>query len=477
MNFPFFRKWAAFLLLPLSTLFHTEAKHRIIVFLQEGLGHELDRAAKLYSDEETLWDWRYDSNWQVSSLSTLPLVDDREPNQGEPFSKLSYDSLYAWNGSVKQETEETSNLRKTFDGYHWLISNASDARQATSAFSIGQPSFVGASNWHYLPPEDGAPAPYGQHLLEWAHEQGLKTGVVSDMPFTYPTNTILAGAREYEDDEGYERFNQLLQSTHLDLYIATGHPKYNEAGQALSEPKYQFCDPKEWRNLRGHARSLGWEVVFGDENLMGVSSGNNGGHNRRLVILQFGDTSDTSGMQSNTFGLSGNLYSSISFQLKSALSYLDQSEEGFLLVVHLGRLPHFLANEFQFEALQDVLHLYKCLNLTSEWVENNGGWNSTSLLAGSLYEFGLIWGSDSSSFAYSQINDRGKKKVPGMRINHLGSTAALTPLIYRGPSSGSLDDFFEDEDPIYGNYLSLQSLHEWIRKIPSNSKSVIDQSN
>jgi len=303
----------------------------------------------------------------------------------------------------------------------------------------------------------------------------MRTGVASDMPFTHTSPHILAGARQEEAEEPYERFLQILNGKALDLYVAAGHPKYDTLGQAKAEPEYLFSKPKDWSNLRSLARELGWEVIFGDENLMGIHSETDRPFQKRLVVSHFGDTTDTRAIRTHASIHSDNLRSSMQYQMKTALSFLNRSDQGFLLIIHLGRLPYLLKNELRLESIQETLHFYESMNAANDWIDQNGGWEETTLIAGSAYEYGLIWGSDSGSFPYSQINDRGPQKVPGFRINHNGPTAALTPLHVKGNQIEALESIADQKDPIYGPYFPLTDLHQWIREIPQKGDSSVEQ--
>lgn len=469
-----FYKILAVLTAAVSFVCTTEAKTRIIILVQEGLGHEMLTAARLYSEEQELWDWRLDHKWQISSLSTLPLTTKTHPDGSDLEALPAYDTLKSWDGTEVQLTPD-STTQTTFAGYKWLIENASDPMQSATALGSGVPSFNSSINWLSYPAKNGSPLPPTQQLIEWAHYQGLKTGVVSDMPFTHGTNTILAGARIEPDEPAISRFDYVLKSSPLDVYVAAGHPKYNELGQALSDPKYTFSSQNDWQDLRSRARENGWNLIFGDENLMGVNAQSNGRADKRLVILQFGDTTSVNAIASDGSGLSMNLTNSHRFQTKMALDQLNQSEKGFVAIIHMGRLPYFLEGELQKKSIEEVLNALHTMVTCEEWVDENGGWQDTSLLLLSSYEYGLVWGSNSSSYAFSQITNRGKKQIPGYRINHRGPTASLVPLLVRGELVEKIESSSQETDPIRGDYLALSQLGKILKGFVTNSESGVEQ--
>ena len=451
------------------------AKPRIILFLDEGLGHEITTAARLYSEETDIWDWRLDANWLIRSLSTQPLTTRNQPDGADPATRLHYDPLKAWNGTQTSVNPDVTSLQSTFEGYKWLIENATDSNQALSALNSGIATYNSAFNWLSYPAKTGSPMPAEQLLLEWAKRKGLKTGVVSDMPFSNAGSTILAGARSQTPDNPLSRFYQVLRSPYLNLFVATGHPKYNELGQALPEPKYLFCPQADWQDLRSKGRANGWDVIFGDENLMGINAQTGPQADKRLVIMQFGDTSSTEALSTDASMLGSNLAASMRFQIKIALSYLDNSSDGFMLIVHLGRLPNLLKADLQKDALEEVINTYKSLAMCQEWVNTNGGWDETSLILTSPYEYGLLWGADSASFPFSQVSNRGKKRLPGFRVNYQGPTGMLTPLLIRGQLADKAEEYVEGEDPIYGPYLHLTGLNRLLRSFELPEQSIVEQ--
>jgi len=451
-----------------------QAKPRLILLVEEGLGHEMINAARLYSEAADLWDWRLDTNWTYASVSTLPLTTRTAPDGSDPEALPAYDSLKAWDGTEISLTPE-SLTQTTFVGYKWLIENATDRQQVATALGSGTPSFNTSINWLSYPQKSGTPLPPTQQLLEWANYNGLKTGIISDMPFSHGTNTILGGARFASDETAIARFNYIVKSSPLDLYVATGHPKYNELGQALSDPRYVFCTQNDWQDLRAKTRASGWNLIFGDENLMGVNAQSGAKNERRMVILQYGDTTSTDAVSADASGLSASLATSLRFQIKMALDNMNQSENGFVLVIHMGRLPYFLKSELQKESVEEVVNTFRTIVMCEQWVENNSGWDDTSLILVSAYEYGLIWGSESSSFPYAQVTNRGKKRVPGFRINHKGPTAALAPLLIRGDMAKSVSELYQAEDPIYGEYLPISKLGTLLKRFVTKPESKVEQ--
>lgn len=451
-------KWFTITSIALLTGASLSAKPRLIVVVQEGMGHELISAGQLYSDEPALWDWRLDHQWHYQSVATHPLTTRTFPDGTDPAALSAYDPHLAWDGTQVQIAATSGSPATTFRGYRWLIEQATDPLQAATALGSGIPSFKTAVNWMNYPSRSGSPLAPTQQLLEWAHHHGLETALISDMPTGNGVTSIFSGFRSDALDSDTNRFNHIIRERSLDLFVGAGHPRYNELGQALSDPKYTFASQSDWQDLRNRARSSGWNVIFGDENLLGVSSQPRTASERRLVILQFGDTTSTQAIATDASGLSGNLANSMRFQIRMGLDFLNQSDAGFVAFIHLGRLPFLLEGDLQREAVEEVVNAFRVLTLCEDWVDANGGWEQTSLLMVSPYEYGLIWGAGSISFPFAQVTNRGKGRIPGFRLNHRGASAALAPLLVRGAFAKSLNALDQAEDPIYGPFLHLSEL-------------------
>ena len=450
-------------------------KQRVIVFIQEGLGHEILTAAQIYSENTELWDWRFDNQWYFSSTATLPITLETSPDGSDPRNPPIHNSDYSWDGSMTMEPNTSGFRQELISGYKWLIENATDSNQAMTALSSGLASFNTSINWLSMPEGDGAAIPPEKLLLRWMSEKGLKTGIISDLPFTNSSAHILAGVNNDETNKEIKDFNKLLEFNHLNLFVATGHPKYNELGQALTTPVYELCSQGYWKDFRSRGRENGWDVIFGDDNLMGVNSQNDAFQQKRLVIMQFGNTASTKTLSTDVSGLRNNLLNSMRFQLKMALAFLNEGDEGFLLVVHLGRLPFLLKDELKTESIQEVINTFDCLQTCENWIEENEGWENTTLLLTSPYEYGLIWGPDSASFPFSPISDRGKSRLPGYRMNHMGPTASLTPMLIKGKLADYFSNLQKDQDPVYGDYVHLTKLNRLLRQIQKTPESSIEQ--
>jgi hypothetical protein len=170
-------------------------------------------------------------------------------------------------------------------------------------------------------------------------------------------------------------------------------------------------------------------------------------------------------MTTDSSGLHRNLGSTMRFQIKTAMEFLDRSSGGFLLIVHLGRLPYLLKSDLFREAVDEVIAMLKSSQETFRWLDQAGDWSSSSLALISAYEYGLLWGADSTSYPFSQVTNRGKNRVPGMRINHAGPTAMLAPAMIRGAVLAHLPPLLEGTDPIYGPYLHAASFSQALRMV------------
>lgn len=467
-------RWIAFAAIGLLCVATLNATQRVIVIVQEGLGHELIAAGQFYSDDASLWDWRLDHQWHYQSMATHPLTTQTSPDGTDPALLPSYDPHSAWDGTVVQIGASSGAPTSSFRGYRWLIERATDPLQAATALGSGIPSYNTAVNWMNYPSRSGSPLAPTQQLLEWADHHELQTALISDMPIGHDVASILAGFRSETRDTGSNRFNYLVRSSQLDLYVGAGHPRYNELGQAHSDPRYVVASQSDWQDLRNRARASGWNVIFGDENLLGVSSQPQQAAERRLVVLQFGDTTSTQAIAADASGLSENLANSMRFQIRMGLNFLNQSQKGFVAFIHLGRLPYLLGAELQREAIEEVVNGFRALTLCEDWIEANGGWKDTSLLMVSPYEYGLTWGAGSTSFPFAQITNRGKGRIPGFRLNHQGPSAALAPVLVRGVFAEQLQQMEQAEDPIYGSFLNASELGAALKRFITPVDSMVE---
>ncbi len=446
------------------------AKTGIVLIVQEGLGQELFYAARLYKPDSSIWQWRIDPDWGSLSLSTYPLQATATPNAAQQDESLLYDPLIAWNGAFAVNPE-TSEVESNFNGYKWTVESATDARTASTAITTGFNSFTGSINWLNFPEKKGSPTPLGDHLLEWARQQGLSTGIISNVPFSDPSFQALAGLRVDPRDDDFEFFEAIIQSQSLDLMVATGHPEFDPAGTPLGLPEYNCFTEDDWEDFRRDTNSYNWQTLFGDDDLMSMNTEPSDMPQKRIVLQEFGDTRDVERLNIGFSLTEKSIQNSMRIQTLKGLEHLNQNPEGWLLIVHLGQLPHIIkADRLQFalEQVTNNLHLMYTIN---EWLSENGVWAQNSLIYSSSYEYGLIWGSDSLNFPFAQILDRGPNRLPGMRVNHKGPTNSLVPLLYRGQIKNQIDILERKEDTIYGEYLHLTSINQSIKGLASTDMS------
>jgi hypothetical protein len=460
----FFLSWVILAATQLS------GRQRTILIIHEGLGQELFSAASILSDDPEIWDWQLDHTWSYAALSTLPLTPNTAPDGTDPSVPPVYDTFKAWDATQTQNQDASP----SFEGYQWLISHSPDPLQALTAFNAGIHTFKGSCNWLNYPAKEGGPVGTPKLLTERAASTGMKVGLISDMPFLNPSVMNLAGLRTDRLRRDIDTFEKVLETTPLSLLVATGHPKYNEMGQALSEPNYSLFSQGEWQDLRSECRERGWSLIFGNDNLLGITQENSNENAKKLIIMQFGDTQITQSYKTNASGFHKNLPTSQKFQVNLALNYLDRNESGFLLVIHMGRLPYLIRAKLQTELLDEVIGSLELLKSCEQWVDDNGGWSETSLILMSPYEYGLIWGSDANVNPFSPVTDRGANRLPGFNAHHMAPTACLTPVLFKGNLVKELQQSLEQapKDPVYGPFLSLPELHDIIA---SSTKAEPDQ--
>ena len=437
---------------------------QIVIVIPEGVGFELMSATEMAGLTDPVPAWGKSLGWTRIALTSYPATRMDRPTGESQEPKLVYNPDNAWSGSPASHPVPVPST-PAFEGYQWLADTAPDGCAAATALNSGISTYLQSVNWNNSPRGSGRRAESGSTLVEWASISGLSVGFISDMPIGHPAGAALAGLHSSTGEDRSHLIDQYLNSPTLNVVATAGHPQYNALGQAIPAPNFRWITQQQWKDLRTKARSNGWQVIYGDQNLLGINATPSADNPRRFIILEYGDTTEIELSGANHQQLLENLSASLRFQTRMALDYLDRDPDGFMAVIHMGRIPHLLGKGEIEPALRETAAAHLLLTEIQSWMRDHSANTAQSLVVTPLYEYGLIWGSESARFPFAQAVNRGKGRQPGIRINHAGPTNTLVPVMLRGPVTQFVSPLITGEDPVYGPYLHTTGLHTAIQRL------------
>ena len=406
----------------------------IILMIVDGCGYNCFDMTSIYQHGET-GSQVYDSFPVKFSVSTFSA------------SSTSYDPEKAWTS------------------FNFVLDDPTDSAAAATAIATGvktNDDIVGLN-------------PEGRKLgtiIDAAESRGLKTGVVTTVPFNHATPASFLA--HVDNRYKYAAIaHQIIYESPLDVLMGCGHPYFNQFGEPSTEPDFRFIPDKDTWECLLH----GW--VGADADRDGISDPWTVIQTREeFRALAAGPT------PSRVFGIAQNIRTlqqeragnehappfeipfiqsvpSLVEMTHAALNILDDDPEGFLLVIEGGAVDWASEENQAGRMIEEQISFNNTVRDVVNWIETHSSWEETLLIVTSDHETGYITGPGSgrqdadleAEKIWNPIINKGKGEIPGMEWHSIDHSNSLVPLFAKGYGSERFSGYADETDPVYGLYL------------------------
>ncbi len=433
---------AAFCLILVTscTTLHADGKperaRNVIVMIADGCGQGAVEAARTYSH----------------GSAPDPLFADFTKYYMSTFSvEGSYDSAKAWGD------------------FAYVQNGATDSAAAATTMATG----VKTKNGYIGVDADKKPL---RNILEDAEALGKSTGVVTSVPLSHATP---AGFSAHADSRGeYEEIaNQMLSETALDVIIGAGHPKFDNDGKpsdTKNKKAYRYVGGTEtWAAIQagtmggdadGDGKPDPWTLVDTRAGLQRLAEGP--APKRLLGIAPVANTFQQGrGGEANAPAFAVPLLSTsptLTEATQAALNVLDDNPKGFVVMIEGGAVDWAGHSNQPGRLIEEKVDFDKAVASVVAWVEKHGGWDETLLIVTADHETGYVTGAGEEG-KYTEVENRGKGVMPGLRFNSKDHTNSLVPFFIRGAGAERAVAFADQTDERRGPYLDNTELPQIVR--------------
>ncbi|MCB1218108.1 alkaline phosphatase [bacterium] len=337
----------------------------------------------------------------------------------------------------------------------WQRSSPTDSAAAATAMATGYKTDNGVISLD----------PGGQLLptvVEAAASRGMRTGVVSTVPFCHATPAAF-GAHVLTRSDYTEIARQMLHESPLDLIIGCGHPWYDNAGQRRSAPDYRYISESDWQAIQAPAAS-GWSFV---EQLQQFEQLAQQGGNGRIIGIPrvWGTLQEERPARAERpyeSPLNPNLPDLATLSL-AALNTLD-NDRGFFLMLEGGAVDWAAHDQDEVRLIEELQDFNQAVDVVSAWIEHGPGWDDCLLVVTGDHECGHLC-RDGSDLLELLPESREAGELPGMVCSYGSHTNQLIPLYARGSGAELLLPLADETDPVRGAYLDNAELGQFLIRV------------
>jgi alkaline phosphatase len=359
-----------------------------------------------------------------------------------------------------------------WQGFDYAKQGTTDSAAAATALACGVKTRNG-----YL----GVDARGGRvrSLVEVAERSGRATGLVTSVPFSHATPAAFACHEPGRGD--YAKIaQQMLAESAVDVILSAGNPWYDDDGQRLATPKYDYLSEAQWLGLQsgrlggdadGDGRPDPWRLLQTRDELLGLL--HTAAPGRVLGLAQAASTLQESRSSPADNPAATALPFTVPFSAgvpslpqlsQAALSVLAADRRGFFLMIEGGAVDWAAHGNQTGRMIEEQVDFGDAVAAVVRWVETRSNWEETLLIVTADHETGCLTGPGSGP-EWDPLVNHGRGRVPGLEWRHGGHTNSLVPVYARGAGAERLRRYADQQDPVRGPYLDNTEISRVMRSV------------
>ncbi len=356
---------------------------------------------------------------------------------------------------------EGYNPSLAWKSWSYLMTGYTDSAAAATALATG----VKTHNDTVGVDVDGNPV---ENIMEAATKVGKATGVISSVPFSHATPAGFV-AHNVDRNDYYGLAQEMILQSKVDLIMGAGNPLYDDNGELLPEPVYDYVDEATWDALVNgevitDADSDGdletTQLIQTRADFQALMSGPTP---ERVVgvpevasTLQLYRAGDETAAPF-TVPLNPNV-PTVSEMALGALNVLDNDPDGFVIMMEAGGAIDWASHDGNpTRFIEEQVAFDQSVQTVVDWVEKNSNWGETMLIIAADHETGYLWGPGSDP-TWVPIVNNGAGVMPGIQFNYDDHTNSLVRMYAKGDDARWFKNVVVGTDPVRGKYIDNTSI-------------------
>jgi alkaline phosphatase len=379
-------------------------------------------------------------------------------------------SMSTYNGSLQSQGATCYDSKKFWTDFSYGMAGFTESAASATAMGTGfktHNSMIGMNLY-------GNPM---TNIMEIGKSTGRKTGVVTSVPFCHATP---AGFSTHSKSRhGFTEITfQMLNSGTLDVVGGSGHPYFDNNGNAVQTPFTKYIDTTSWLQLKSGTGNIKWLYTESRSEIQSLAYQKKAADKLFMLAPVSGNLAEArEGISVMPFDIAVKpTIPTLAEMSLAALNTLSSDPDGFILMIEGGSVDWADHDNNMPRMIEEYSWFYNTVDSVQQWLEENGLLEETLIIVTNDHECGYLWGPgcEGSTFIYPQNN--GKGKMPAYKYYSTNHSNTLVPFFAKGPSSEIFYSLADETDSVRGPYLTNSEIAIAVKILWGNATRIYERS-
>ncbi|HBG69548.1 MAG: hypothetical protein A2W93_13540 [Bacteroidetes bacterium GWF2_43_63] len=372
-------------------------------------------------------------------------------------------AMSTYNGSLQSTGATCYNSKKFWTDFSYGMAGFTESAASATAMGTGfktHNSMIGMNL-------DGNPM---TNIMEIGKAKGKKTGVVTSVPFCHATP---AGFSTHSKSRhGFSEItDQMLFSGTLDVVGGSGHPWFDNDGNAVSVPFTKYIDTVSWNKVKSENI---WKYTESRNEIRLLASEKNAPEKLFMLAPVSGNLAEArEGKSIVPYDIPvKQTIPTLAEMSLAALNTLSSDPDGFILMIEGGAIDWANHDNDLPRMIEEYSWFYNTVDSVQQWLGAKGILDETLIIVTNDHECGYLWGHGSGGATFVLPANNGKGKLPEYKYYSTNHSNTLVPFFAKGPSSEIFYSLADENDSVRGPFLTNSEIAIAVKMLLGNTTHI-----
>ncbi|MDX9931769.1 MAG: alkaline phosphatase [Bacteroidales bacterium] len=379
-------------------------------------------------------------------------------------------AMSTYNGSLHSHGATCYDSKKFWTDFSYGMAGFTESAASATAMGTGfktHNSMIGMNL-------DGNPM---TNVIEIGKSKGKKTGVVTSVPFCHATP---AGFSTHSKSRhGFSEITgQMLNSGILDVIGGSGHPYFDNDGNAVQKPFTKYIDTASWKNLKAGKVNIKWFYTESRSEIQTLADRKTAPEKLFMLAPVSGNLAEArDGHSIIPFDIPvKQSIPTLAEMSLAALNTLSTDPDGFILMIEGGAIDWADHDNNMPRMIEEYMYFYNTVDSVQRWLKEKGLLEETLIIVTNDHECGYLWGPGCAGSTFSLPQNNGKGSLPTFKYYSDNHSNTLVPFFAKGPSSEIFYALADENDSVRGPYLTNSEIAIAVKMLWGNAVEIYESS-